>query len=257
VGSPYSHFLLFTLILWLIRVLLLRTLVAIGRSEYADALRITRRPVLTDKQLEREAIWVYGYGYDTIAFSSVHYFGAMNSLPLYDNLLTSIFWMFIWHALIVEPVYYAFHLILHWPWFYKNFHQYHHKSITTEPTTGVSFEIYERVSYTILFAVAPLLSDLQGYQSYFGIALYYVWFDIMNEGGHINFEPLPEWWLKSPLKYLFYSPTFHSVHHTKFKKNYSLFMPFMDLLFGTAVYSTDNNKSSVLPTTMPDEQERL
>jgi sterol desaturase/sphingolipid hydroxylase (fatty acid hydroxylase superfamily) len=255
VESPFSYFFLFTLLLWLIRVIILKSLVALGRSNYAETLRITRRPVITDKQIERESIWIYGYGYDTIAMALIYYTGLLNSLPLYDNLLKAIFWMFVWHTIIVEPIYYAFHRLLHWQWFYKNFHQYHHKSIATEPTTGVSFEIYERVSYTILFAVSPLLVDYQGYQSYLAFTLYYIWFDIMNEGGHINFEPLPSWWLDTPFRYVFYSPTFHSVHHTKFKKNYSLFMPWTDILFGTAVYSNDTNKS-LLPTTMATPQNK-
>jgi sterol desaturase/sphingolipid hydroxylase (fatty acid hydroxylase superfamily) len=253
VESPFSYFFLFAVLLWLTRVVVLKTLVAIGRSNYAETLRITRKPVITDKQIEREAIWIYGYGYDTVAMAIIYYMGRLNSLPIYENLLQSIFWMFVWHALIVEPIYYAFHRLLHWQWFYKNFHQYHHKSIATEPTTGVSFEIYERLSYTALFAVAPLIADYQGYQSYLGFALYYVWFDVMNEGGHINFEPLPGWWLASPFKYVFYSPTFHSVHHTKFKKNYSLFMPYTDILFGTAVYSDESSKP-LLPITQPAQQ---
>lgn len=254
VESPFSYFFIFTLLLWLTRVIILKTLVAIGRSNYAETLRITRKPVITDKQIEREAIWIYGYGYDTVALAFIYYTGFLNSLPLFDNLFKCLFWMFIWHAIVVEPIYYAFHRLLHWQWFYKNFHQYHHKSIATEPTTGVSFEIYERVSYTILFAVAPLIADYQGYQSYLAFALYYIWFDIMNEGGHINFEPLPSWWLDTPFKYVLYSPTFHSVHHTKFKKNYSLFMPYTDILFGTAVYSNENNQ--LLPTTMPAQQNK-
>lgn len=67
----------------------------------------------------------------------------------------------------------------------------------------------------------------------------------MNEGGHINFEFLPDWYHKSPLRWVFYSPTFHSVHHTKFKKNYSLFMPWTDILFKTAIYK---NSEEILPT---------
>jgi len=250
-NTPFTFFFGFCLLLWAVRVVILKSLVALGRSKYAETLRITRKPVITDKQLEREAIWVYGYGYDTVAMVLIYYMGHLNHLSLASNLITSVCWMLFWHAVVVEPIYYAFHRLLHWQWFYKNFHQYHHKSINTEPTTGVSFEIYERVSYTILFAVSPLIVDQQGYSSYLSFALYYVWFDIMNEGGHINFEPLPNWWLNSPLKYVFYSPSFHSVHHTKFKKNYSLFMPYTDLLFGTAVYSESKDNAPLLPVKMP------
>jgi predicted amino acid dehydrogenase len=73
-------------------------------------------------------------------------------------------------------------------------------------------------------------------------------FDVLNEGGHINFEVLPEWYFNSPLKWIIYSPTFHSLHHTKFKKNFSLFMPWTDLLFGTAINQSLRDNQEILPT---------
>jgi sterol desaturase/sphingolipid hydroxylase (fatty acid hydroxylase superfamily)/predicted amino acid dehydrogenase len=231
--------------LWLTRVVLLKSLVRLGRSQYAEQHRITKRPLITDAQLERESVWVYGYFYDFMSFMLIYYLGMFRDMPLYIS--ESIWWHFVFHATVVEFVYYWFHRLLHVTWFYKNFHQYHHKSINTEPTTGVSFEIAERLSYTALFAVAPLCVALLGYQSYVTLFLYFCWFDVMNEGGHINFEVLPEWFHKSPLRWVFYSPSFHSVHHTKFKKNYTLFMPWCDILFGTAIYK-DEKPQELLPT---------
>eukprot|EP01101_Sappina_pedata_P010466 TRINITY_DN65_c0_g1_i1.p1 TRINITY_DN65_c0_g1~~TRINITY_DN65_c0_g1_i1.p1 ORF type:complete len:681 (-),score=284.58 TRINITY_DN65_c0_g1_i1:65-2107(-) len=234
-------------ILWILRVILLKFLVALGRSSLAERYRITRRPAITGAQLERESVWVYGYFYDTVALFGIYYFGFFHDLPMYE--FYSLPLMLFWHATVVEFVYYWFHRALHWPWLYKNYHQYHHKSINTEPTTGLSFEIGERLSYTALFAVAPICSTLMGYQSLTSLALYYIWFDFMNEGGHINFEIMPDWYLRSPLRHIFYSPTFHAVHHTKFKKNYSLFMPWTDVLFSTAVY-VDADDNTSLPVTI-------
>jgi sterol desaturase/sphingolipid hydroxylase (fatty acid hydroxylase superfamily)/predicted amino acid dehydrogenase len=253
ISPDFATFSSTMVVLWITRVLILKSLVQLGRSQYAEQFRITKRPVINDAQLERESVWVYGYFYDFITLMFSYYFGLFRNMPLFIS--ESIGWYFVFHATIVEFVYYWFHRLLHVSWVYKNFHQYHHKSINTEPTTGLSFEIAERLSYTALFSVAPLCVSLLGLQSYVTMFLYFIWFDVMNEGGHINFEVLPEWYHKSPLKYLFYSPTFHSVHHTKFKKNYSLFMPWSDILFGTAIYKDTTTKSEeLLPTHVKTEK---
>ncbi|AQK55501.1 Protein ECERIFERUM 1 [Zea mays] len=55
--------------------------------------------------------------------------------------------------------------------------------------------------------------------------------------GHCNFELVPRLLFDvfPPLKYLMYTPSFHSLHHTQFRSNYSLFMPLYDHLYGTAL----------------------
>jgi len=243
VSSDFVSFATTVLLLWAARVLVLKSLLALSRSNLAEQYRITKRPVITDSQLERESVWVYGYFYDVVATFLGYYIGVFHNMAFFTP--ESITWYFVFHATVVEFVYYWFHRLLHVSWVYKNFHSYHHKSINTEPTTGLSFEFAERFSYTILFAIAPLCVSLMGCNSLVTFFGYILWFDIMNEGGHVNFEVLPDWYHISPLRWLFYSPTFHSIHHTKFKKNYTLFMPWSDLLFGTAVYKESN---SLLPT---------
>ncbi|KAE8711465.1 Detected protein of confused Function [Hibiscus syriacus] len=59
--------------------------------------------------------------------------------------------------------------------------------------------------------------------------------------GHCNFEFIPKWifTIFPPLKYIVYTPSFHSLHHTKFRTNYSLFCPFYDYAYGTVDVSTD------------------
>jgi len=236
------QFVSFILTVWCLRVILLKTLVAIGRSHYAELYRLTRRPVINDKQLERESIWKYGYFYDTLLMLTLYILGMFRDLPLFTS--TGFLWELLFHATVVEFVYYWWHRVLHVEWFYKTMHSYHHKSINTEPTTALSFEIAERLSYSVIFAIAPIATYLVGAQSLITIGAYLLWFDFSNEGGHINFEVLPDWLLNSSYKWLFYSPSFHSIHHTKFKKNFSLFMPWTDLLFGTANYKSSPSPSS-------------
>jgi len=245
------------LLLWIVRVVLLKSLVALGRSSLAERYRITKTPLITDKQLERESVWPLGYFLDFIAVAALYGGGRLHNIEIVgSNFLESLVWHIAVHATLVEFVYYWFHRFLHVPIVYKWWHQYHHKSINTEPTTGVSFEIGERLSYTVLFAISPVVCDFYGKSNLLMFFLYFISFDIMNEGGHINFDVMPAWFHSSVLKYVVYSPVFHAVHHTKFKKNYSLFMPWPDMLFGSAVHNSDpsSKKSDVLPVTSQQKQ---
>jgi len=251
--ADFSWFLGMIITLWILRVIVLRILVNLSRSQLAENYKITRKPAITGAQLERESVWKYGYVLDTLAFLGVYYQGLFQGLPFFD--WRPIFVMIFFHATVVEFVYYWFHRALHVSWLYKNYHQYHHKSIATEPTTGLSFEVGERLSYTVLFAVSPLLSAYFGYQSLVTLGLYFIAFDILNEGGHINFEVAPDWYHSSFLRYILYTPSFHATHHTKFKKNYSLFMPWSDLIFSTAVYEVDPSPS-ILPVSSSQQQKQ-
>ncbi|RVW66842.1 Protein ECERIFERUM 1 [Vitis vinifera] len=56
-----------------------------------------------------------------------------------------------------------------------------------------------------------------------------------------------------PLKYLMYTPSYHSLHHTQFRTNYSLFMPIYDYIYGTMDKSSDAlyEKSLIRPEQLP------
>lgn len=78
----------------------------------------------------------------------------------------------------------------------------------------------------------------------------------MNNMGHCNFEHIPKWLFSMcpPLKYLMYTPSYHSLHHTQFRTNYSLFMPFYDYVYGTMDRSSDTlyESSLVKKAEVPD-----
>lgn len=215
-------------ILRYIQIQLLQTL---SRSKYAERTRITKSPIINEKQLERESVWPQGFLIDLAAMFFVFYFDCFKGMEMFQ--WKAIFVQLIFHCTVVEFLYYWFHRALHVGWLFKKYHAYHHASINTEPTTSLSFEVGERLAYTVLFAFTPIASYYLGYQSYITFAIQMLWFDLQNGLGHINFEFLPCWFYESPLAAIWYSPSYHSIHHTRFKKNFSLFMPWPDLLFGT------------------------
>lgn len=145
------------------------------------------------------------------------------------------------HAGPVEYLYYWLHRALHHHYLYSRYHSHHHSSMVTEPITSVIHPFAEEVAYFVLFAI-PLLGTLFSgticLATMFG---YITYIDLMNNLGHCNFELIPKWLFSifPPLKYFMYTPSFHSLHHTQFRTNYSLFMPLYDYIHGTMDKSSD------------------
>ncbi|XP_043704278.1 very-long-chain aldehyde decarbonylase GL1-5-like [Telopea speciosissima] len=141
----------------------------------------------------------------------------------------------------VEFLYYWFYRALHHHFLYSRYHSHHHSSIVTEPITAVIHPFAEELVYFLLFVI-PMLSILFTGTASVGVMVGYVtYIDFMNYMGHCNFELVPKWVFNifPFLKYLMYTPSFHSLHHTQFRTNYSLFMPLYDYIYGTMDKSTD------------------
>nr|XP_028947447.1 very-long-chain aldehyde decarbonylase CER1-like [Malus domestica] len=146
------------------------------------------------------------------------------------------------HADLVEYLYYWCHRALHHHYLYSRYHSHHHSSIVTEPITSVIHPFAEHIVYSLLFSIPMLATVFMGTVSVISFAGYITYIDFMNNMGHCNFELIPNclFSLFPPLKYLMYTPSFHSLHHTQFQINYSLFMPFYDYIYGTMDKSTDS-----------------
>ncbi|KAK6143022.1 hypothetical protein DH2020_023370 [Rehmannia glutinosa] len=152
-----------------------------------------------------------------------------------------VIWTILLHAGPVEFLYYWLHRALHHHFLYSRYHSHHHSSIVTEPITSVIHPFAEHIAYYVLFAI-PMLSTLYMWNgSIISIAGYVTYIDFMNNMGHCNFEHIPKWLFSAfpPLKYLMYTPSYHSLHHTQFRTNYSLFMPFYDYVYSTLDKSSD------------------
>ncbi|MCE3052500.1 hypothetical protein HAX54_052787 [Datura stramonium] len=191
-------------------------------------------------QVDRESNWD-----DQIILSGLlfYVFNTLNckasKLPLWrlDGVVMSTFL----HAGPVEFLYYWLHRALHHHYLYSRYHSHHHSSIVTEPITSVIHPFAEHIAYFLLFAIPTLTTVFTGTASLTSLFGYITYIDVMNNMGHCNFEFIPKWifFIVPPLKYLMYTPSFHSLHHTQFRTNYSLFMPIYDYIYGTMDKSTD------------------
>ncbi|KAL9234328.1 hypothetical protein vseg_009211 [Gypsophila vaccaria] len=223
------------------------------RTARGDNLIVDRS--LEFEQVDRERTWD-----DQIVFNWILFYTAYWALECSRNMpfwrTDGVLLMFLIHTGPVEFLYYWLHRALHHHFLYSRYHSHHHSSIVTEPITSVIHPFAEHVAYSALFATPMLTVVMSGLGSFAGLTLYITYIDFMNNLGHCNFEVIPKWTFTifPPLKYLMYTPSYHSLHHTQFRTNYSLFMPFYDYIYGTMDKSTDKLHETSLkkPKDVPD-----
>ncbi|XP_062098774.1 very-long-chain aldehyde decarbonylase CER1-like isoform X2 [Humulus lupulus] len=188
-------------------------------------------------QVDRERNWD-----DQILFNGILHYLVTHILPNGTNVPTwrteGVIMAILLHAGVVEFLYYWLHRALHHHYLYSRYHSHHHSSIVTEPITSVTHPFAEHMSYFFLFGIPLLTTTVSGTGSQAVIFGYVTYIDFMNNLGHCNFELIPKWffYVFPPLKYLM----FHSLHHTQFRTNYSLFMPIYDYIYGTVDKSLED-----------------
>ncbi|MCO5571120.1 hypothetical protein L7F22_024852 [Adiantum nelumboides] len=193
------------------------------------------------EQIDHEASWENMM----IVTSYILWIGAVFSfpkkgLPWWDWWGVPI--VIVMHCGPIEWIYYWAHRTLHHHFLFTRYHQHHHSSFVTQPITSSNHPFLEILFYNGLFGL-PLSATLLLDHSSIGIFYLYVLFiDFMNSWGHCNFEFIPAWIYDTApfLKYIVYSPTYHSLHHTKVHTNFSLFMPIYDYIYGTVDSTSDS-----------------
>ncbi|XP_051147332.1 very-long-chain aldehyde decarbonylase CER1-like isoform X1 [Andrographis paniculata] len=248
-----SKFLILPLLIW--RMVHNQLWISFSRYRTAQgANRIVDKSIEFD-QVDRERNWD-----DQIIFNGLFFYIAQNyikraqDLPLWR--MDGAILIALLHAGPVEFLYYWLHRALHHHFLYSRYHSHHHSSIVTEPITSVIHPFGEILAYYALFIIPIFTTIWNGTASILSIFGYATYIDFMNNMGHCNFEHIPKWIFSAfpPLKYIMYTPSFHSLHHTQFRTNYSLFMPFYDYVYGTMDQSSDllYEKSLVRKEESPD-----
>ncbi|KAJ6817130.1 protein ECERIFERUM 1 isoform X1 [Iris pallida] len=226
--------------LLLLRMLHNQVWISLSRFQTARATHLIVDRSLDFEQIDRERTWD-----DQIIFNGILFYIGYMYIPSVKNLpmwrTDGAVMMALLHMGPIEFLYYWFHRALHHHFLYSRYHSHHHSSIVTEPITSVIHPFAEHIVYYSLF-LSPILSTIfTGTCSFLAIVAYIGYIDFMNNMGHCNFEMIPNWLFRAfpPLKYLMYTPSFHSLHHTQFRTNYSLFMPFYDYIYNTMDKSSD------------------
>ncbi|XP_050206373.1 very-long-chain aldehyde decarbonylase CER1-like isoform X1 [Mercurialis annua] len=249
----FTNFLIFPSIIF--RYLHSQIWISVSRYQTAKGnKKIVDKPI-EFHQVDRETNW----DDQIIMYGIMSYFASMlvpwaSKFPIWrtDGVVLTM----LLHAGPVEFLYYWFHRALHHHYLYSRYHSHHHSSLVTQPITSVIHPFAEVMVYLMLFAIPPAVVVLSGRASVVALYSYMFYVDFMNNMGHCNFEILPKFIFSifPPLKYIIYTPSYHSLHHTQFRTNYSLFMPFYDYIYDTidkssdSLYETSLEKPQEFPT---------
>ncbi|XP_047969214.1 very-long-chain aldehyde decarbonylase CER1-like [Salvia hispanica] len=210
------------------------------------------------EQVDRESNWD-----DQILLNGLLFYIFSSFLPIASSLpawrTDGVVITALLHAGPVEYLYYWLHRALHHHYLYSRYHSHHHSSMVTEPITSVIHPFAEHIAYFLLFAIPLLGTVITGTASLSAQFGYITYIDFMNNMGHCNFEFIPTWLFSMfpPLKYFMYTPSYHSLHHTQFRTNYSLFMPLYDCIHGTIDRSSDALHASALERRRPESPDAV
>lgn len=147
-----------------------------------------------------------------------------------NNYWTAFIFSFVW----IEIWFYVTHYLFHTKPLYF-IHRQHHVATVTSPFTAMSFSLLERA--ILLFGAVGVIALVSAYVwplAPFGIALALVINYLLNLFAHSNLEVIPPSFVKLPIiGRIFNAPTYHAMHHARYKGNYGLYTPFLDWIFKT------------------------
>lgn len=136
--------------------------------------------------------------------------------------------MFVW----VEIYFYYSHRILHHPKLFW-IHRAHHQGAPLSPLTSLSFSVVERLILLSGAVVVPALLSLWTPLSAEAFMGYFFTNYFLNVLGHVNVEIFSPRFVNSWAGRFFYTPTFHALHHLRYKGHFGLFTSFLDKSHGT------------------------
>ncbi|KAG6698882.1 hypothetical protein I3842_08G041600 [Carya illinoinensis] len=168
-----------------------------------------------------------------IASIACYIFPFLENLPLWNTkgfiaLLTL-------HMAVSEPLYYWMHRCFHGNHLFAHYHYLHHSSPVPQPFTAGNATLLEHLVLTGIIGIPILGASLMGYGSISMIYAYVLIFDFLRCLGHCNVEVVPYQIFETIpfLRYLIYTPTYHSLHHQDMRTNFCLFMPLFDSFWKT------------------------
>ncbi|KAJ8528109.1 hypothetical protein K7X08_015560 [Anisodus acutangulus] len=227
---------------WCLHVLILcalRGLIYQLWSSFSNMLFLTRnRRIIKQgvdfKQIDKEWDWDNFILLQALMASLAYYtFPNLVNLPIWD--LNGFMVITVLHVVFSESLYYYLHKSFHGSYLFKHYHSLHHSSAIPQPFTAGHAIFLEQILLGAVIGVPILGSYLMGYGSVAMIYGYVLVFDFLRCLGHCNFEIIPhQLFLAFPFaKYILYTPTYHTLHHTEMGTNYCLFMPLFDVLGNT------------------------
>ncbi|XP_051148022.1 very-long-chain aldehyde decarbonylase CER3-like [Andrographis paniculata] len=228
--------------IWYLHILIvlgLRALIHQLWSTYSNMLFLNRAQRIDDRgvefgQIDAEWHWDNFLILQSILGSLLCLsFPSLANLPMWDA--KGAIFCVILHVAIAEPLYYWIHRLLHSPPLFWRYHWLHHSSEVLHPFTAGHLSFFEHLLLGVVVGIPTLGTACIGYGSIAVIYGYLLVFDFLRCMGHCNVEVVPFRLFDALpiLRYVIYTPTYHSLHHKNAATNFCLFMPLFDKIWGT------------------------
>ncbi|KAL8488719.1 hypothetical protein ACS0TY_024853 [Phlomoides rotata] len=208
-------------------------------TSYSNALFLTRNRQIVKrgldfKQIDQEWHWdnfILLQG--IVAALGLYFFPVSETVLVWNkNGITA---ALVLHVAISEPLFYSMHKLFHQDYLFSRYHSLHHSSPVPQPYTGGHGTFLEHVVLTVVIGVPIVGCFIIGRGSISLMYGYVLVFDLLRCLGHSNVEILSHHIFDALpfLRYLLYTPTYHSLHHAEMDTNFCLFMPLFDALGNT------------------------
>ncbi|KAJ9141201.1 hypothetical protein P3X46_031769 [Hevea brasiliensis] len=157
----------------------------------------------------------------------------IDNVPLWNT--KGLITVLVLHVGISEPLYYWVHRNFHGSFLFTHYHSIHHSSTVLHPFTGATATFLEHLALTTITGIPIIGSYMMGFGSRIMIYCYILAFDFLRCLGHSNVEIVPNrlFQIFPFVRYLLYTPSYHSLHHTEMDTNFCLFMPVFDAIWKT------------------------
>ena len=157
------------------------------------------------------------FAFDSCAFGRTKMqFHALNSRME----IAVVIGQFLFAVIYESVVEYYWHRLMHWPFFYKHMHKFHHSYKSPEPWDDMYIHPLEAFGYYCILYGPPFLFPIHSY-AFVGYMI------VMGLCGVFDHSGIK---IECPG---IYNTVDHDNHHLKFEVNYSFPFPFMDVLHGT------------------------
>lgn len=132
-----------------------------------------------------------------------------------------------------EVWFYLAHRCLHTKHLYW-IHRPHHAGQVTRPLTGAAFGVIETLIIFVGNGIPLVIFSL--YLPWLSLPFFTVFLlfkDLNNFLDHMNVDLYHKDYMSTWKSFIFNSPTYHALHHARYKGNYAQSSPWLDRLFGT------------------------
>lgn len=131
--------------------------------------------------------------------------------------------------MIHDLYFYLTHKMMHHKKIYPIVHQVHHISLNPTPWAAFSFHPIEAFIQIAWIPIVIMIVPIH----FLSIAIWVMYMMLFNVIGHLGYEFFPKNFINSAFGKIFFSSTFHNMHHKRNNCNYGLYFIFWDKIFGT------------------------